>query len=403
MHRKLCKTLVCLSAALSTAAVCAQTASPDTNANPDTTSTTTPVAWVYVSYAPDIKSSNAHKIAGYKAWADGALTAMYGSPFNDNVSFMAVNGKYLMAGSNDSTYIEAYVMEYGGVLKYVNRTEYAHFNGSNDCGGATQLFFDHTGADLYVEEVDATSACANDVVASFAVNQSTGGLNYLGYTNTGYDPGLDKAASFIGNNVEAYAAGNDACSYWQYFGFKRASSGFLGGFVPTHNSPTPPPGDRVFIPNLAAADPTNHVAFTMQPANPPGCASGPLQLASFTVDSSGNLSTTNSYTNMPDLAISSPYDLKMAPSGKLLAVAGKQGLQIFHFNGANPPTHYTNLITTAPINQVFWDNHNHLYAISQPTGRVYVFTVTPAGWSQAPGSPHAIPDPWGIIVQPLPL
>ena len=67
---------------------------------------------------------------------------------------------------------------------------------------------------------------------------------------------------------------------------------------------------------------------------------------------------------MPATKISNPYDMKMSPSGQLLAVAGQEGLQIFHFNGSNPVTHYTALLTKEPVNQMFWDNDNHLYAIS---------------------------------------
>jgi 6-phosphogluconolactonase (cycloisomerase 2 family) len=400
MFRKL-DYAACLCAGLCALATCACAQSTDLTASPDATTTATPVAYVYVSYAPDIKSSNAYKIYGYKAWADGTMTVLPQSPFNDNVGYMAVNGKYLMAGSNDSTYIEAYQIESGGVLQYVNRTEYAHFNGANDCGSATQIFFDHTGADLYVDELNSTSACTNSEVASFSVNQSSGALNYLGYTNTGSDPGLNIAPSFIGNNVYALAANNDHCSYWTVFGFKRGSNGYLtqsGGKL--INDATPPSGVRLYIPSLAAADPTNHVAFTMQRATPPVCDSGPLQMVSFSVDANGNLSTTNTYSNMPATLVTTPYDLKMSPSGKLLAIAGQQGLQIFGFNGAGPMTHYTNLLTTEPINQMFWDNANHLYAISQSDAKVYAWTITPSGWSAAPGSPHALPAPFALIVQP---
>jgi hypothetical protein len=35
----------------------------------------------------------------------------------------------------------------------------------------------------------------------------------------------------------------------------------------------------------------------------------------------------------------------MSPSGKLLAVAGTTGLQVFHFNGSNPIKPYTGLLT----------------------------------------------------------
>jgi len=90
----------------------------------------------------------------------------------------------------------------------------------------------------------------------------------------------------------------------------------------------------------------------------------------------------------------------MAPSGKLLAAAGNTGLQVFHFNGSSPITHYTGLLTNAPIDQVFWDNANHLYALSRSAGKLYVFTVTPTAHSQAPGSPHAITNLQNIVVLP---
>jgi hypothetical protein len=90
----------------------------------------------------------------------------------------------------------------------------------------------------------------------------------------------------------------------------------------------------------------------------------------------------------------------MSPSGKLLAVGGTAGLQVFHFNGASPITHDTGLLTTKPIDQFFWDNANHLYAISRSAGKLYVFTVTPSSATQAPGSPYTIAHPQNIIVQP---
>jgi hypothetical protein len=38
-------------------------------------------------------------------------------------------------------------------------------------------------------------------------------------------------------------------------------------------------------------------------------------------------------------------DILFSPSGKLVAVGGTAGLQIFHFNGANPLTRATGLLT----------------------------------------------------------
>jgi hypothetical protein len=103
---------------------------------------------------------------------------------------------------------------------------------------------------------------------------------------------------------------------------------------------------------------------------------------------------------MPATQVGSISDINMSPSGKLLAVGGSAGLQIFHFNGANPITKYAAPLTKDPISQFFWDKNNHLYAISPSAGKLFVFTVTPTGYSQVPGSPYNIYSPAAIIVQP---
>ena len=103
---------------------------------------------------------------------------------------------------------------------------------------------------------------------------------------------------------------------------------------------------------------------------------------------------------MPDTAVGGISDLAISPSGKLLAVSGTAGLQIFHFNGSDPITHYTGLLTTDDVSQIFWDNDNHLYAISESSGKLFVFTVTPTNFSQAPGSPHSVNKPTYVTVLP---
>lgn len=381
------KFTVCLSLALSTAAACAQVMSAATS--------TSPVADVYVAS----KNGSTNEIVAYAAAANGKLSAVSGSPFPDNVYSMAVNGKYLMAANSAKPDIDTFKIESDGALTYASSINYQKHDFG--CGSAGPIFFDHTGATLYVMEYDGSNACANTVYASYAVAPATGALKYLGMDVTGVFPGSWYAASFIGNNVYAYTAEDESCMYYAFYGFKRKTNGLLTSFNVKANYPPPPKGVSGYIANMSAADPTDHLAFTMQPANPPDCASGPLQLASYTADASGNLKTTNTYKNMPATLIVNPSDMKMSPSGKLLAFAGQEGLQIFHFNGASPITHYTGLVTTDSISQMFWDNKNHLYAISYTSNKLYVFTVTPTGHQQAPGSPYAISGPGDIIVQPL--
>ena len=167
------------------------------------------------------------------------------------------------------------------------------------------------------------------------------------------------------------------------------------------NAPTPAAKTGDFwCPSQTAADPTNHVAITMQAVDQNFSPDGPPQLATYTADSAGNLSTTSTPANMPQTAVGTVTDIKMAPSGKLLAVGGTAGLQVFHFNGASPITHDTGLLTNKQVDQFFWDNANHLYAISQSAGKLFVFTVTPTSATQAPGSPYTIAHPQNIAVQP---
>src|SRR5215469_12293111 len=151
--------------------------------------------------------------------------------------------------------------------------------------------------------------------------------------------------------------------------------------------------------DLAAA-PSNYVAVAMEAAVPPGCSQGvPIQIGSFTADTQGNLSSTNTSTEMPDTAITSVEDMKISPAGNLLAVGGTGGLQVFHFNGAHPPTHFTDVLTKDSVSQMFWDNANHLYALSPSTGKLRIYTITASSVTEAKGSPYAIANPLNIAVQ----
>lgn len=386
------KAIVCLSAALCFIAVSSQAESAN-----DTT-----VAYVYVASTPGNGSANV--IEGYAANRRGRLTPVPGSPFNEDVNSMAVNGLYLMGADRTQPYVNAYNIESNGTLTFATQTNYLQYN-DNQCGGAGAVFFDHTGQSLYLQEYNID--CANSGIASFAVDNSSGNLNYLGSTITGREYNDASPASFIGNNTFAYTAGPGGCFYYSIDSFERDGNGMLNTFAPPSPSapwlPGPPGGFRAYVPDLAAADRTNHVAMADIPANPPGCLGVPVALASWSVDASGNLTTSSTYANMPTSAILNPTDLKMAPSGRLLALAGEEGLQVFHFNGADPVTSYTPLLTSDSINQMFWDNNHHLYAISKVSGKLYVFTITQTGYHLAPGSPYAISSPDSIIVQPWPL
>jgi hypothetical protein len=336
---------------------------------------------------------------GYAAASNGALTALPGSPYTADVSWLAVNARYVFGADKNGVNVDSYRIEANGALTMAAQTDVATLS-PNDCGYSGALFLDHSGSSLY--DLDYRDDCANNDFRSLSVVKSTGDLRNLGATSG--NSWLTEPATFIGNNEYAYTASCLGDMYWGIWGFKREGNGLLTDLKNFMHAMPAPPSNTLYCPSNAAADPTNHVAIAMQPAdNSSFTNNGPAQIATFTAESNGNLSTTSTSANMPSTAVGSVTDMSMAPSGRLLAVSGTSGLQVFHFNGANPATPDTGLLTHVEIDQMFWDNENHLYAISRTAGALYVFTVTPTSVSQAPGSPYAITAPQNVTVRPLTL
>jgi 6-phosphogluconolactonase (cycloisomerase 2 family) len=371
--------IVCLMVTLCTAIGFAQVAS-----------TKSPAAFVYVSSSP---RNNTYEINGFEAADDGKLTPVTGSPFPANVQGMAVNGKFLF-GTN-GVYIYSFSIASDGALDQVASINAQKFNGGR-CGGPTSLFLDHNGATLYDLDYYG-NACANNTYQSFGIEPATGELSYLGASNPSVD--FNVPLSFTGNNAFAYGS---SCYHVNpdIFGFRRAEDGTMTVLDINPAMPAAQKGDG-YCPYLAAADRSNHVATAVQEFDGATWkAVGLPQLATYTVDRAGALTTKSTFWNMPKTAVKYVSDIRMSPSGRLLAVAGMAGLQIFHFHGSDPITRFTGLLTVDPISQMFWDDDNHLYAISQTAGKLFVFTVTPTKASQASGSPYAIKNPQNIIVLP---
>jgi len=379
--------VVCIIAMLCTGVAVAQHTSTQLDPNVQASS---PAAFVYVSSSP---SNNRYQINAFSAASDGKLTPVSGSPFSANVQNMAVNDQYLFGTNGVDIY--SFSIAADGALEKVASINAQKFNGDN-CGGPTALFLDRTGTTLYDEDFYG-NICANNTYQSFGIERSTGELNYLGAS----DPSVvfNVPLSFIGNNVYAYGSSSREYNSW-IFGFKRNSDQTLTDLNLNPPLPVSKKGD-FYVTYGAAADPTNHVAISVAPHNGNSWQQdGPPQLATYTADSSGNLTTKSTFSNMPATAVKYLADVRMSPLGKLLAVSGMKGLQIFRFNGGNPITHFTGLLTKVEVDQMFWDNDNHLYAISRSSGKLFVFIVTPTSVSQAPGSPYTITNPQNIIVLP---
>jgi hypothetical protein len=69
-------------------------------------------------------------------------------------------------------------------------------------------------------------------------------------------------------------------------------------------------------------------------------------------------------------------------------------------HGSNPLTPLPGVLFLGVyVGQMFWDNNDHLCAISN-TGELYVFYVSTNGTTQVAGSPYRIPSPSALIVDP---
>src|ERR1700756_2426866 len=209
----------CLIAPLLTQVAIAQVTSPETEAIQSSTANS-PVAFIYVSNNPNNSSTN--EIQAYAAAANGMLTPVPGSPFRDDVTSMAVNGKYLFGSTNNGIYIAEFLIEPNGALHWTRSKDIVQFN-QGDCGSSGPLFLDHTGSTVY--DTEFLSDCSNNSYQSLAVNKPTGQLKNMGATSP--DAWLYLPASFIGNNIYAYSAGCLGDLYWEINGYKRSSDGTL--------------------------------------------------------------------------------------------------------------------------------------------------------------------------------
>jgi hypothetical protein len=361
------------------------------------------VAYVYVSSSP---TSTRNLISAYSAGPTGQLTSIAGSPFltqGDGALTLALNGAWLF-GTNVNSDLYTFSIADNGALKQTGNLDIGHVTSSVE-EGPEALFLDHTGATLYVGYMNYPPDCGNPGEVAYSIDQKNGKLTYVNNICVPPQNGASGSGmSFIGNNKFAYTSGCYDISF-QITGVERSSDGALT--VLNNSAPMPPPTSNggYYFPCAggAAADPANNFALALQPFTESigPTPDGPFQIATYTVDSSGNLTTNSTPENMPSVAVGNVSDYWMSPDGKYLAVSGSGGVQVLHWNGASPATSFTGLLTTASISQVFWDDEHHLYALSGGSaGKLYVFTVSTFGATQAPGSPYSIPGAGALIVLP---
>lgn len=357
----------------------------------------THVAYVYVSNLVNPDSNTNHNLYAYGARADGSLYRVTGTPFNYDINGLWDNSHYLF-GVN-GTQIDSYWISSTGAPQLVGTID-AAAHAANPCGGIGPLKVDHSGRNLY--NPIAEGDCMGFSFQNFAINNTSGKLTYKNTSDEVFLGGNE--LDFLGNNHFAYSP---VCNNFDHeevgriASFQRASDGTLKSIAATVGPIAPKNTSNTYCPLNIATDPTNHMAVLQQEVDFSSDAYGTPVIATYTATSTGDLTTASTYSNMPHTR-SGMRVMRMDPSGKLLAVAGSGGLEIFHYHGANPVTYAKTLLTSVPVDSLYWDHNNHLYALTRSNigkGKLYVFTVTTTGASQAPGSPHAIPNADTLIVR----
>lgn len=389
---KLSSPAVITAAILGVSGLVAQSTSPIAAT---TSNATSPVAHVYVMYHPNPNANPPQpEIAGYSADSAGRLTPIPGSPWS-GIPY-ATTGTYFFALDEKLQNVTTYKVSSDGALTKVENYDLANRapSGCEQSETFYNLTLDHTGADLYAPGDSTANDCTNNyIVQSYKINKDTGALTYLGSVDD-LNLNFGFPLSFTSTNLYAYGGSSEGISALQ-----RQSSGLLVKGPNTSPQPVGAPAGVTYMAQNTAADPANHVAVVLNPLKTGANA----VLAAYTVSSNGDLTTTNTVDQMPVLwqrgttYYYTALSLQMSPSGLLIAEADSSaGVRVFHFNGAKPITPYATLVTDKGVGSLRWDNANHLYAVG--TNKLYVFTVTPTGWSQAPGSPYPLNDSGPTLV-----
>jgi hypothetical protein len=356
------------------------------DASPETTSTA-PVADLYIQTLEGVMV--------YSVSSAGAITEVTGSRFYVLGQMEAINGKYLISVGTEL--LHTYKIESNGAVGEQVSSINTHDHHGSQCGMTSYngrypsgSFLDHTGKYFYVQIYDFDTC---DAWQSYRIGEN-GSFTFLGDVVTSVYDGTP--GNWIGyteiptvNNTDKYAY-----SFVPLRPFEITPSGALkknAAFTVSN----PEPSESWGLSSVAA-DPDGHLAVVIE-GTVDGYTNG-WQLASYTIDpSTGGVSSTNTPADMPLVAIYNPSLISMSYSGSYVAVGGYTGLEVYHFNGAAPPTPFSGfLLPNTEIDQLSWDTKNHLYALSYEGSGLYVYTATPTTITEVAGYPVGVPNAFGI-------
>lgn len=376
---------VCLVAALALMAAVAQTS---TSAN------AAPVAYLFAS------SDNPDTIQSLAVSSDGSFTHVSTVSTPTSIYHLSVTKQFLF-GIDTASNIYTYSISSTGTLKLVATTNAGKYvSGYTSPYSIALTQIDPAGATIYT--MVGTSQ-TNWYLESFKI-ESNGELQFLGSSYA--DPNALNQIRFVQNGQYAFTDGcyntaagasfttdsNDISDLVEY---QHESDGFLG-YLATSNDPPTAKGGYEYCAGVNAVDPTDHVAIAFTIFNPSGDDVEPgTPLGVYTV--TGTPTTTSTYENMPVTSV--PVGtMSIDPTGSILAVGGQGGFQLYHFNGANPITQFSEQIETNDlIRNIGWDKGGHMYLLTDHS--IDIYNVNSTSYTEL--KPWELTAPLGMIVLSL--
>lgn len=335
-------------------------------------------AYVYVQV-----QGPAGPVYEYNANSSGQLTPISGSPFKPGTAIVGGNGsKFFTLGH---TLLHSWAVGSNGAIgSQLSAIGFSGYTGGSCAGsqdGDATGVLDHSGKYIYLvlqnhEKTQTSDTC--QTFQSWIVNND-GSFSFDGASEqNSLENTWVGLPSILGDESYAYA-NNYVSGTNNLLGFRRQSSGTLEVISYNETDPTMSGGSyTAYYPDASPAG-----DYLVAQLYPNGDTSAAPQLASYTVDSQGNIASTNTQSNMPTVP---GNETVFSPAGNFVADWGGigDGIEIYKFNGAAPLTLYTTLLSdgSTTIQQVAWDNSNHLYAISYGRNKLYVFTVTSTSVTQ---------------------
>lgn len=356
-------------------------------------------SFVYLPTNPHVPGGNASlpsSTLGYSVAANGQLTPIPGFPLRGALAGV-IAGRFFFTSDADGVHLDTYQIGADGSLTRVQSTT---DQGATQCQcSATPILVDRSGTNLYVDVYDSSSGGDYSFGEAYRIDPATGALTYA--ANDGPIEGGHEGfilQTFSGNDEYGYGS---TCSPWGCWiaDYRRRKDGSLAAISTLPASgPAPPAGVQLYSSTVVGSDAANRLIAklssedsNLDPMNVPE------DLVVYTVRADGSLATTDTSADMTTIPNGSG-PVSLSPSGRLVAAAEPNGIQIFDFGGGSTLTLTGAVLPTDLIQQLSWDNDGHLYALSL-TQKLYVFNVTAAGASPAPGSPYSVPNAAALYVQ----